>query len=435
MRYGFFAFVLLAGTALPGPANGQDPATVGSEVLSLEEAYGLARARSPMLRAAGALADATASREASAGLPPDPMFQVGIMNFSIPGFDTNMPSSMAPSIQAMQMLPWFGKLGLSKRIAEQSTAMTRASSEETWWEVRSRTAMTFYMIYEADRQLDVMRETLGLLGNFEQVAKAMYSAGEGRQSDVLRAGVEVARMDAEIRRMEAMRASAVARLNGILDRPAATPVLSVVLTPLPLEVPEADTLRAWAEGTRPMLQRVRTGVQQARTRGDLARKEIWPDPIVGVRYGQRGGDMGTERMGSAMVGFSIPIFARRRQLRMRDEMAAMEAMAEADLADMRAQVDARIGELLAELGRTRTLVDLYRSEVLPQARANVESSFSSYRVGSVDFMTLVDAQMTANEYEQEVFGLLAEYGRSVAELEMTIGRELPRSTHMLAEAR
>jgi outer membrane protein TolC len=435
MRYGFFAFVLLAGTALPGPANGQDPATVGSEVLSLEEAYGLARARSPMLRAAGALADATASREASAGLPPDPMFQVGIMNFSIPGFDTNMPSSMAPSIQAMQMLPWFGKLGLSKRIAEQSTAMTRASSEETWWEVRSRTAMTFYMIYEADRQLDVMRETLGLLGNFEQVAKAMYSAGEGRQSDVLRAGVEVARMDAEIRRMEAMRASAVARLNGILDRPAATPVLSVVLTPLPLEVPEADTLRAWAEGTRPMLQRVRTGVQQARTRGDLARKEIWPDPIVGVRYGQRGGDMGTERMGSAMVGFSIPIFARRRQLRMRDEMAAMEAMADADLADMRAQVDARIGELLAELGRTRTLVDLYRSEVLPQARANVESSFSSYRVGSVDFMTLVDAQMTANEYEQEVFGLLAEYGRSVAELEMTIGRELPRSTHMLAEAR
>jgi outer membrane protein TolC len=435
MRYRFFAFALLAGTAQPGPANGQDPATVGSQVLSLEEAYGLARARSPMLRAAGALADATASREASAGLPPDPMFQVGIMNFSIPGFDTNMPSSMAPSIQAMQMLPWFGKLGLSKRIAEQSTAMNRASSEETWWEVRSRTAMTFYMIYEADRQLDVMRETLGLLGNFEQVAKAMYSAGEGRQSDVLRAGVEVARMDAEIRRMEAMRASAVARLNGILDRPAATPVLSVVLTPLPLEVPEADTLRAWAEGTRPMLERARTGVQQARTRGDLARKEIWPDPIVGVRYGQRGGDMGTERMGSAMVGFSIPIFAGSRQLRMRDEMAAMEAMAQAELSDIRAQVDARIGELLAELERTRSLVDLYRSEVLPQARANVESSFSSYRVGSVDFMTLVDAQMTANEYEQEVFGLLAEYGRSVAELEMTIGRELPRSTHMLAEAR
>jgi outer membrane protein TolC len=113
----------------------------------------------------------------------------------------------------------------------------------------------------------------------------------------------------------------------------------------------------------------------------------------------------------------------------------MVSMAQADLADMRAQVDARIGELLAELERTRTLVELYRTEVLPQARANVESSFFSYRVGAVDFMTLVDAQMTVNGYDQELYGLLAEYGRSVAELEMTIGRELPRSSQMLAEAR
>ena len=425
----------LALTLAPAAGAAQVPASSGDPTLTVERAYELARARSPMLRAAAAVADAAATREASAGLPPDPMLQVGIMNFSVPGLDADMPTSMAPSIQAMQMLPWFGKLDLSGTIAEQSTAMARADADERWWEVRSRTAMAFYMIYEADRQLAVMRETLGLLRDFEQVAKAMYSAGEGRQSDVLRAGVEVARMDAEIRRMEAMRTSAVARLNGVLDRPAGTPVPAVDLSPLPLDVPAADTLRIWAEATRPMLERGRTGVEQAQTRGDLARKEIWPDPVVGFQYGQRAGEMGTERMGSAMIGFSIPIFAKSRQLRMRDEAAAMEAMARADLADMRAQVDARIGELVAELDRTRTLVELYRSEVLPQARANVESSFSSYRVGTVDFMTLVDAQMTVNEYDQELYGLLAEYGRSVAELEMTIGRELPRSSQMLAEAR
>ena len=430
-----WSLALLATGVVPAGAAAQDTPATEVPPLTIEQAYELARARSPMLRAAAAVADAAATREASAGLPPDPMIQVGIMNFSVPGLDTDMPTSMAPSIQAMQMLPWFGKLDLSEQIAGQTTAMARASSDETWWEVRSRTAMAFYMIYETDRQLAVMRETLDLLRDFEQVARAMYSAGEGRQSDVLRAGVEVARMDAEIRRMEAMRTSALARLNGLLDRPAETAVPAVALSPLPLEVPGADTLRAWADATRPMLERGRTGVEQAQTRGDLARKEIWPDPVIGFQYGQRNGDMGTERMGSAMIGFSIPVFAKSRQLRMRDEAAAMETMARADLADMRAQVDARIGELMAELERTRTLVELYRAEVLPQARANVESSFSSYRVGTVDFMTLVDAQMTVNEYDQELYGLLAEYGRSVAELEMTIGRELPRSSQMLAEAR
>ena len=92
-------------------------------------------------------------------------------------------------------------------------------------------------------------------------------------------------------------------------------------------------------------------------------------------------------------------------------------------------------DMLARLNRARTLVELYRTQVLPQARATVESAFSSYRVGRVDFMTLVDAQMTKNEYERELAALLAEYGAGAAELEMTIGRELPRGGALLGEAK
>jgi outer membrane protein TolC len=141
--------------------------------------------------------------------------------------------------------------------------------------------------------------------------------------------------------------------------------------------------------------------------------------------------MGTERMGSLMLGFNVPIFARSRQLKMREEATAMQQMAQAELVDARSQVNARIGELLAELDRARTLVQLYRAEVLPQAEANVTSSYASYRVGSVDFMTLVDAQMTVNQYRQELFALLADYGQLVAELEMAVGRELPSASEIL----
>jgi outer membrane protein TolC len=136
-----------------------------------------------------------------------------------------------------------------------------------------------------------------------------------------------------------------------------------------------------------------------------------------------------------MVGFSLPVFAGSRQLRMRDEAAAMERMSVAELAETRAEVDARIGELLAELDRARTLIDLYEDTVIPQAEANVESSYISYRVGSVDFLTLVDARMTVNQYEQEYYGLLADYGVGVAELEAVVGRELPAGPALLARLR
>ena len=313
--------------------------------------------------------------------------------------------------------------------------MAEASADETWWAVRSRAAALFYHIYSLDRRIEVMGETLLLLEDFQQVAKAMYGSGTGRQADVLRADVEVARVDGDIRQMEAMRDGAAARLNAILDLPAETPVLSPELGPLTLDVPDRAELQAWAREGRPILERARLGVDQARTRSELASRQIWPDFSLGVSYGQRDRGQGTERMASAMIGFSLPIHAGSRQYAMRDETAALERVSSAELQGREAEVDARIGELLAELSRARTLATLYRDEVIPQARATTESAFSSYRVGAVDFMTLVDAQMSVNRFEGELFALLADYGTAISALESTIGRPLPLTGPVLSEAR
>jgi outer membrane protein TolC len=280
-----------------------------------------------------------------------------------------------------------------------------------------------------------MRATYTLLQDFQHVAKAMYVAGTGRQADVLRADVEVARMDGDLRQMEAMRTTKAARLNALLDRPPSTSVPSPALGALPVAVPDLETLVVWARATRPVLERGRIGVTQAEKRTELAHRQIWPDLTLGFSYGQRNRGLGTERMGSAMVGFTLPIHAGSRQYAARDEAAAMERLARAELGGLEAEVDGRIGELLAEIERTRTLAGLYRDEVIPEAHATVASAFSSYRVGNVDFMTLVDAQMAANRYESERYQLLADYGRAVAALESTVGRPLPRDGALMAEGR
>ena len=428
---------LVLGLALAFEAIGGGGAAAQAP-LTLSEVFRAARAQSPRLEAAAALVDARRALEPAARLPPDPTVRLGVMNVGLPGLETDMPTTMAPSIEAMQMLP-VGKLALSGRLAVQTTSIAAADADEAWWELRSRAAMAFWELWRADREIALMRETLPWLQSFETVAQAMYASGEGRQSDVLRAGVEIARMQADLERMRAMRAAAAARLNALLSRPAGTPIGDVAFAPLPSELPSADALRAWAEESRPLVARGRLDVERAGTRVALARRELWPDLTVGLQYGQRStptdemGASGVERMGSAMVGFSVPVFAGQRQLKMRDEARAMARMAEADLAVMRTEVDARVGELVAGLDRSRTLVELYRAEVLPQAAATVESALSSYRVGRVDFMTLVDAQMTKSRYEQELVALLAEYGAGVAELEMTIGRELPAGGALLAE--
>jgi len=102
----------------------------------------------------------------------------------------------------------------------------------------------------------------------------------------------------------------------------------------------------------------------------------------------------------------------------------MKLMAQADLAAMRAETRGKIGEAYAALTRSRNLAQLYQTTVLPQAEATVASALAAYRVGSVDFMTLLDDRMTVNKYRQEFYALVADQGKAWAELEMLTGREL-----------
>jgi len=120
---------------------------------------------------------------------------------------------------------------------------------------------------------------------------------------------------------------------------------------------------------------------------------------------------------------------------MREETAAMKQMAQADVAMMRADTRGKMGEAYANLVRARNLALLYRSTVLPQAEATVASALSAYRVGSVDFMTLLDDQMTVNKYRQELFALDADQGKAWADLEMLASRALFDSNKLSAATR
>ena len=402
--------------------------------LRLDEALSLAREQNPRYRAAQARVAASVAQEPGAGLLPDPTLQIGVMNLALPEFSPDMPASMAPAFQAMQRIPLAGKLSLRGEVARQSTQLQEAMAQETWWQVRTETAAVFYAIYETDRRLEVLGETLGLLQDFERIARSLYGSGSGRQADVLRASVEISRTDAEIQRSRARRVAAVSRLNALLDRPADTPVPAVELGGLPASTPEAAALLGLAVEDRPLLRGGQAEVERAATRTELARKEIWPDLTVGVQYGlgRMNGDL--KSMGGASVGFSVPVFAGKRQMKAREEAVANESMAEARYDEMLAMVSAGITEVLADLEQARTLLALYREEILPQAEATVESSLASYRVGAVDFMTLVDAQTALNRFQGEYYGLLAQYGTGLARLEMTIGRDLPVTDELLLEA-
>lgn len=426
------ACMLVGGaTTLDGQAS-----LPASSVTRLGDLYERLARDNPKVAAADALVRAAEARVPAASRPPDPQFQLGFMDYSLPKLAPMPPLGMT-QLQVMQMVPLGGKLALGGRAARAQAAATRERGRDVMWELRNQTAMAFYDLYTIDRQLVIARQTLRLLEDIGQNARAMYRVGEGRQTDVLRADVEIARMVEDTIRMRAMRRAMSARIGALVNADDERGASNVVRPRFPGDVPTESWLDSVAAVERPMVRAGLEDVRAADASAALARREIIPDLQIGVQYGQRGATMTTtdaaglpmvqrttERMGSLMIGASIPIFARDRQLQMRNEANAMRAMAEADVAAMRAETRGRIGEAYADLVRARDLARLYRTTVLPQAEATVASALSSYRVGRVDFMTLLDDQMMVNKYRQELATLEGDEGKAWAELEMLTGREL-----------
>lgn len=402
----------------PTPGSASPPPSA----LYLTEVYRLAVV-SPRVAASTAFAAAADARIASAKRPPDPELQLGFMNRELPSLAPMNPLGMT-QIQLMQMIPAPGKLGFAGRIASESAAAARARIADVRWDARARAAMSFYDLHVADAQLVIMRQTRVLVQDIAKVSQVMYSVGDGTQADVLRAQVEIARMTEEITRMESMRSSMSGRLASTLDLPGDIALPIPVLPRLPDSLPPLDDLMREAEQNRPMITAGERELAAATAGERLARREIWPDLQLGLQYGWRGGNMGTERMGSLMIGATLPVYARSRQLRMREEAGAMRAMAASDVRAMRADTRGRMTELYADFTRARNLLALYRTTVLPQAEGAVTASFSAYRVGRVNLMTLLDNQMTVNRYRQELIALEATQGKAIAEIEMLLGREL-----------
>ena len=221
--------------------------------------------------------------------------------------------------------------------------------------------------------------------------------------------------------MEAMRRRLVAQLGALLDLTFDPDSLRIVAPGIELELPGTDSLVRLALDHRPELLAGRSELTAAEAAVAQANREAWPDLELGVQYGWRPMDDGTDQMLSLVVGANLPIFAGRKQNRMKDEARAMAAMAGEEVRGLEAGTRGGIRAARERYTEAQRLRRVYRDELLPQARAALRAAASAYSVGEVDWMTWLDNQMTVNRYRQELYQLAAAQGYALAGLEELTG--------------
>jgi outer membrane protein TolC len=388
-----------------------------ADTLTVAEAVRLARAANPSLAAARLMADAAAERVGPAGALPDPELTLGLVNRPLYGFGVTEPMTMNV-VGVSQVVPWPARLGAQRDRARRLAAAGSFDADETEATLVRRVEAAHHDLAFVDRSLSVMERTSGLLRQFEEVARVRYAVGDGLQQDVLRAQVAVGQMTQEIVAMQAERRATAARLNTLLGRDATVPIAALSFVTPHADLPDMDSLLALAVRQRPALAAADERVRAAAAAERAARAELLPDLMLSVSYGQR---PRFDDMVSLMVGISLPLWAGSRALPMRRETAAIRAGAEADALALRNETYAELTELHAAAVRAHALMELYDDDILPQARAAVASALAAYRVGRVEFATLLENEMAVNTYEIARLRFDVHYHHALAGIEALTG--------------
>ena len=147
-----------------------------------------------------------------------------------------------------------------------------------------RVVAAYYDYYYLERAFFVTEGNLWLLAYLEEVARARYRGGIGAHEAVLKAQVELGRLEDRLRGLREMRRPATARLNAALGRS----ILAAVTVPdsLPLAAfPFAqEELVARLQTTNPRLQLSLAQSEAAALEAELAGKRRYPDLTLAVDY-------------------------------------------------------------------------------------------------------------------------------------------------------
>jgi len=331
-----------------------------------------------------------------------------------------------------QRLPWSGKRSLRQQAAvhrsEALVSDVSARRLDLVTEVRRLSLEIAYL--DAYRKVvETDRETLI---HYEQLARSRYASGVGSEQGVIKIQAEITKDDNRLLDIATRRATLVAALNALRDRPQESPVPEIPLPRDTTEAPPLAAVRARALEARPELDAASAGIARADTLVELARRDYKPDVTVGATYGLVTGrevpgimppsDNGRDIFGLS-VSLNLPI--KRGRLDAGLEEATERRLAAVEYRrDVTAAVDRAVGELVERLRLSGEQVELFERVLLIQAEQSLRSAESGYAAGSLNSLDLLDAERVLLDVRTGIERARADHAIAHARLEGAIGAPL-----------
>lgn len=398
---GLAAFALLAVARV---AEAQANSDAGPP-LHLEQVIELARHQRAEIAAARSRARAASARPELVSALEDPMVFASIdhLPFMLGGVDG--------SLVIEQRFPLSRIRGHRRGAADADARRSAAEVDRVQLDVELEATTAFVMVREARQMAAFADAQQGLARQVAAAATATYGVGRGSKAEVLRAEIEVARLEGEAHAKAAEVRAAEVMLNLSIGRDP--DVVVPELAPPGTDAPPTESeVTAAALAHRPELRVGRAEIERARA--DVSVMQDMYRPMAMVQTGPSY-TMADGPGWMLMVGVSVPIW--RGKLRAGvAEAAAMSEMAAQDLIAMRRMVVGDVIVARADVVAARIRWLALRDQVVPRATAAIEPTLSAYATGQLPLVSVLEAAQTLWEVQMELAAAERDLGLAWARL-------------------
>ena len=356
----------------------------------------------------------------------DPMLTLGLANLPVDTFSFREQAMTQKQIQVIQEIPYPGKTELRKNAAEKDITIAEWNLKELELNVIRQIKESFFELCFINSAIATTEQNKILLKQFVTIAESKYSVGKGIQQDVLKAQVELSKIMDELIELQQVQANETARLNTLMNRlPQENLQIPHGLTQTEFKY-DIQSLQDLALKNRPFLQGIQTSINKFTITKELAEKEYFPNFRVGIQYGQRQNSPFQDHPDfiSGFIGVNIPIWFTTKQRKKVAEENFRILTAKDTYNAARNNVFLKIKLILDRENKGRKLISLIKTGIIPQARQSLESALAAYSVDKIDFLTLIDNQVTLLKWEIKYHRQLTDYEQNLAALEHVVGQSL-----------
>lgn len=388
--------------------------------LDLERAVAQAIAEDPWLRGSEYRQSALMDEAEVAASLPNPKLSISAANLPTDSFDFGQEAMTQGVLGLSQMFPRGDSRALGRQQKQQMAEQQPFLRADRKAQVSATVTQLWLDLWRAQESIRLIDGDRALFEQLVEAAEAGYASAVGavRQQDVIRAQLELTRLDDRLTQLRQQEEAAQRRLAEWLGEAAIAPVA----TDLPdVSLPTEQEPGQWRNrlARHPAVQAVDQQIEAVATDVAIAEQGYKPEWGINAQYGYRDQDParnGRSDLFSLGVSVDLPLFGRGRQDRQVSAARSRTEAARTERALLLRRLAAELERARAELARLDQREELFRSQLLPQMNEQAEAALSAYHNDTGDFAEAVRARIAELNTKIESLSITVDRRKTLATL-------------------